>query len=174
MMNTYKRHRFPPDIISYTSTGERYLSKIYNDEWMRENRLLVADAGTAEEMVLRKSGAIPALIAVETHSDVRAALELMEKHSISQLPVLDGNECVGVISESTLMARLVRDPELIDGPIEPLMEAALPVVDASADFETVTRMLVGGQSAVLVRGDGKPDGIITRHDVVRYLTGFGP
>ena len=72
------------------------------------------------------------------------------------------------------MARLVRDPELIDGPIEPLMEAALPVVDASADFETVTRMLVGGQSAVLVRGDGKPDGIITRHDVVRYLTGFGP
>ena len=156
------------------STGERYLSKIYNDEWMRENRLLVADNVTADLVIQQKAAGIPRLVSVEAATDVRSALQLMEKHSISQLPVITENRCVGVVSEATLMARLVEDPALIDGPVEPLMEPALPIVESGTDFESVTKLLIAGHSAVLVRRNGKPAGIITRFDVVQYLTGFGP
>ena len=156
------------------STGERYLSKIYNDEWMRENRLLIADNLTAELVLQQKPTGIPPLISVEKATSVRSALQLMEKHSLSQLPVIEGTACVGVTSEATLMARLVEDPELIDDPVEALMEAKLPTVEAGIDLANVTKQLIAGHSAVLVRRDGVPTGIITRFDVVQYLTGFRP
>ena len=72
------------------------------------------------------------------------------------------------------MARLVEDPELIDDPVEGLMEAKLPTVEAGVDLANVTKQLIAGHSAVLVRRDGVPTGIITRFDVVQYLTGFRP
>jgi cystathionine beta-synthase len=154
-------------------TGERYLSKIYNDEWMRENRLLDTRTATIGSVLQGKHGDIPALIAVEPSATVREALGLIEDHNVSQLPVIVDADCVGAVSESTLMARLVEDPDLIDAPVQKLMEAPLPVVDSDAEFETVTRQLVSGQPAVIVRQGGKPAGIITRFDVVHHLIGYG-
>lgn len=153
-------------------TGERYLSKIYNEEWLQENRLLVPDQVTADVVLRGKGSQIPPLIAVEPDTSVRTALELIESHSVSQLPVIRSDQCVGSVSETGLMARLVEDPGLLDAPVEQVMEAALPVVEAGVDFESVTQLLSGPHSAVLVRRNGEPGGIITRFDVVQYLTGF--
>ncbi len=154
-------------------TGERYLSKLYNDEWMRENRLLVDRMPTIDVVLRQKVGRIPSLIAIGPTTLVREALGLIEENNVSQLPVIVEGECVGCVSEATLMARLLEDPDLVETPVEPLMEAPLPVVDAQADFETVTKKLIGGQPAVIVRRNGEPSGIITRFDVVHYLTGLG-
>ncbi len=154
-------------------TGERYLSKLYNDEWMRENRLLVERHPTIDAVLRQKVGRIPSLISVTPQTLVREALELIEDNNVSQLPVLLAGDCVGSVSESTLMARLLEDPELIEAPVERLMEPPLPVVDVQTDFESVTKKLIGGQPAVIVRQNGEPSGIITRFDVVHYLTGFG-
>ncbi len=151
-------------------TGERYLSKIYSDEWMRENQLLVPEQVTAGLVVAGKSTETPSLIAVEPDAPVRQALELIEEHNVSQLPVIVDRDCVGSVSEANLMSRLVQDPELIDAPVEQVMEAELPVVDADVDFETVVRELVAGRPAVVVRKAGVPSGIITRFDVVHHLT----
>ncbi len=118
-------------------------------------------------------GRIPSLIAIEPTTLVREALGLIEENNVSQLPVLVEGKCVGCVSEATLMARLLEDPDLVETPVEPLMEEPLPVVDAQTDFETVTRKLIGGQPAVIVRRNGEPAGIITRFDVVHYLTGLG-
>jgi cystathionine beta-synthase len=125
-------------------------------------------------MVLRqKSGDVPALIAVDPDTSVRRALEEIEDNNVSQLPVLVGGECVGTVSEAVLMARLLEKPDLIDAPVKELMEKALPMLDAGTDFESVTRKLIGGEAAVVVRQNGEPVGIITRFDVVHFLTGFG-
>ncbi len=153
-------------------TGERYLSKVYNDEWMRENRLLDRDTANIDSVLQGKRGDIPALIAVEPTAVVREALGLIEDHNVSQLPVIVDADCVGAVSEATLMARLVEDPDLIDAPVERLMEDPLPVVDSDAEFETVTKHLVSGQPAVIVRRGGQPAGIVTRFDVVHYLIGY--
>ena len=154
-------------------TGERYLSKLYNDEWLRENRLTVDAAPSIESLLAAKTRGLPALIAVAPDTSVRQALGLIEDNNVSQLPVLRDRECIGSVSESGLMGRLVQEPDLIDTPVEPVMEAPFPVVEDDADFESVTRELVGGRPAVIVRSHGEPDAIITRFDVVHYLIGIG-
>ncbi len=154
-------------------TGERYLSKLYNDEWMRENRLLVERHPTIDAVLRQKVGHIPPLISVTPQTLVREALGLIEDNNVSQLPVLQGGNCVGSVSESMLMARLLEDPELIGVPVEGLMEPPLPMVDSQTDIDSVTKELIGGQPAVIVRRNGEPSGIITRFDVVHYLTGLG-
>ncbi|HEX6306825.1 MAG TPA: pyridoxal-phosphate dependent enzyme [Longimicrobiales bacterium] len=150
-------------------TGERYLSKMYNEEWMRENRLLEPERLTAADMVARKDGAAPALITVERGTTVREALRLITEYDISQLPVCAGDRCVGSVPESALMARIIEDPRTLDQPVDGIMEPPFPVVEGELPMSGVSRLLTRQCPAVLVRSDGTLAGIITRYDVVRYL-----
>jgi cystathionine beta-synthase len=150
-------------------TGERYLSKVFNDEWMRENRLLEPERLTAREMVARKDGGGPHLIAVARETTVREALRLITQHNISQLPVIEADDCVGAVPESLLMSRIIEDPALLDRPVSDIMEAPFPVVDADLPMSRIGRLLNRQCPAVLVRVNGELDGIVTRYDVVRYL-----
>jgi len=153
-------------------TGERYLSKLYNDEWMRENRLLEPARVTAATMIGGKAeGAPEGVVSVEPSTTVRAALRYITEHDISQLPVLSDGDCVGHLEESTLMARILENPAVLDRPVQELMDAPLPVVDAHADLPAITGLLSRQNPAVLVRQGGAITGIITRFDVVRYVTG---
>ncbi|UCF20992.1 MAG: pyridoxal-phosphate dependent enzyme [Gemmatimonadota bacterium] len=154
-------------------TGERYLSKLYSDEWMRENRMLIERGPSVEALLSAKPADFPELIAVHPSAAVRQALELIEANSVTQLPVMDAGECIGSVTESNLLARLVERPELIEVPVASLMELPLPAVDIGADFETVTKELVAGRPAVIIRRGAEPIGIVTRFDVVHYLTGIG-
>ncbi len=151
-------------------TGERYLSKMYNEEWLQEHRLLEPDRLTAAQMLVRKDGPEIPLVFVEPAATARSALELITRHDISQLPVCEGNRCVGALAESTLMARVIEDPAILSAPVSTLMDAPLPEVDARAHMESVGRMLTRQTPAVLVREGDRLTGIITRYDVVRYLT----
>jgi cystathionine beta-synthase len=153
-------------------TGERYLSKIYNDEWLRENRLIEPARITAELMMgAKEGGGPPELISVEPTTLARTALEFITQKNISQLPVLAEGDCVGHVSEGTLMARVLENPTVLDLPVQELMDAPLPVVDSHVDLPAVTRLFNRQNPAVLVRLDGKLSGIITRYDVLRYVTG---
>jgi len=149
-------------------TGERYLSKVFNDEWMRENRLLEPERLTAMEMVARKDDGAH-LIAVSRETPVREALRLMTDNNISQLPVIEADECVGAVPESLLMSRIIEDPTMLDRPVAEIMEAPFPVVDADLPMSRIGRLLNRQCPAVLVRMNGELGGIVTRYDVVRYL-----
>src|SRR5690606_32523338 len=120
-------------------------------------------------MVARKDGAAPALVTVERGTPVREALRLITDYDISQLPVCDGDACVGAVPEASLMARIIEDPRVLDEPIDAIMEPAFPVVDGGLPMSGVSRLLTRQCPAVLVRMDGLLAGIITRYDVVRYL-----
>jgi cystathionine beta-synthase len=153
-------------------TGERYLSKLYNEEWLRENRLIEPSRVTAGSMIGAKvDGAPHGLVFVEPTTDVRKALSFITEHNISQLPVIREGDCVGHLAESTLMARVLEDPSLLDHSVQELMDAPLPVLDSHVDLPEVTRLLTRQNPAVLVRRDGELSGIITRFDVLRYVTG---
>jgi cystathionine beta-synthase len=151
-------------------TGERYLSKMYNEEWMRENRLLEPERLTAREMVERKDGGAPALVSVERSTPVREALRLMTEYDISQLPVCEGVDCVGSLPESLVMARVIEDPSTLGHPVGDIMEAPFPVIEADLPMSRIGGMLTRQCPAVVVRTNGQLTGIITRYDVVRYLT----
>ena len=91
-------------------TGERYLSKLYNDEWMRENQLLDADRTTLDSVLHAKNrgdGDTPTIVSVTTGATVRQALRLMSLHDVSQLPVMDGANCVGSVSRLVVVGARV-------------------------------------------------------------------
>jgi cystathionine beta-synthase len=153
-------------------TGERYLSKLYNEEWMRENRLIEPARMTAEAMIQSKDGDIPALVVVQPGQTVREALALITGHGISQLPVFDNSRCIGAVSEETLMARIIEDPAVLDHTVEQLMDPPLPVVMRGTGIEDIARALTRQSRAVIVQEEGGAVvGIITRYDMVRRLTG---
>jgi cystathionine beta-synthase len=79
-------------------------------------------------------------------------------------------DCVGHLSESTLMARVIEDTSVLDQSVQHVMEAPLPVVDAHVDMPGLTRLLSRQNPAVLVRRGGRLAGIITRYDALRYIT----
>jgi cystathionine beta-synthase len=151
-------------------TGERYLSKMYNEEWLRENRLLEPDRMSAAEMLARKEMPDSPLVWVGPEVPAKVALDLITRHDISQLPVCQDDVCVGSLAESTLMAHVIEDPSVLEAPVGKLMDAPLPEVDSTAHMASVGRLLTRQTPAVLIRRDGRLAGIITRYDVVRYLT----
>jgi len=153
-------------------TGERYLSKVYNDEWLRENQILEPERTTVGRLVGAKENGAPALIHVAPEATVRQALNLMSTYNVSQLPVLDAADGVGAVSEQALMARALEQPATLDQPVGELMDAPFPVVDADLPVDRLTTLLTRETPAVLVRRDGKIAGIVTRYDVLHQLAGI--
>ena len=151
--------------------GERYLSKTYDDEWMRENGFLERPKRpTARELIEDKGSEVPALVSVEPGTSVRIALSMITEHDIGQLPVVTNGTCVGAITETSLMSQILADTSLLDRPVDSVMDAPFPVIDCHADSEEVRTLLTRGNAACLVRDNGRLSGILTRYDVVRALT----
>jgi cystathionine beta-synthase len=163
-----------PDAFIVTNLcdwGERYLSKVFDDEWMRENGFLERPrSATAAEMAAAKEGDLERVLAVDPSTSVQMALSTITTHGVSQLPVLRDHECVGSVTESDLMSRVLEDSAVLDRPVESVMGAPFPVVDAHASGEEVQRLLTHAAPAVLVRNGAAVEAIITRFDVVRALT----
>jgi cystathionine beta-synthase len=152
-------------------TGERYLSKVFSDEWMRENQMLEpARVSAGDALAGKEPGAPRELVSVAPETPVRQALGLIHTHNVSQLPVLTEGDCVGHLSETTVMGRVFEDTTVLDQSVQHVMEAALPVVEAHVDLAGITRLLSRQNPAVLVRRGGRIAGIITRYDVLRYIT----
>ncbi len=151
--------------------GEHYLSKAFDDEWMKENGFLPRAKHRSVRAMLRAKPEDVGLISADPSTPVRIALSTITTHDIGQLPVLRDGECVGSLAESDLMARVIAEPGILDDPVESVMDAPYPVVDAYVDAEEVTRLLQHGNAACLVRENGSLGGIVTRYDLVRALTG---
>ena len=151
--------------------GERYLTKLYDEEWMRDNGFLERPRRTVQDLVRAKDERVPDLLTVEPSTSLRMALSTLTTHGVSQLPVMRGGECVGSVSEGDLMVRVLGDPDLLDAPVETEMAGPFPVVDESAQVDDVTRLLSRSAAAVLVRTPSGVTSILTRYDLVRSLTG---
>jgi cystathionine beta-synthase len=152
-------------------TGERYLSKVFNDEWMQENQLLEAPRVTVEQLLTRRPAGAPALVQVAPSAQVRQALNLMSTWGVSQIPVIDSEKCVGGLTENMLMTRALAQPGLLDRPVREVMDAPFPVVDASATTDRLGPMLTRENPAALVQKDGKLIGIVSRYDVLQQMLG---
>ena len=152
-------------------TGERYLSKVFNDEWMQENQMLEAPRMTVEQLLQRRPANAPPLVSVAPSAAVRQALNLMSTWSVSQIPVIENGESLGGLIEGTLMTRALAQPSLLDRPVREVMEAPFPEVEATSPTDRVGAMLTRESPAALVRKDGKVIGIVSRYDVLQQLIG---
>jgi cystathionine beta-synthase len=163
-----------PDALVVTMLpdwGEHYLSKMYDDDWMRENGFLERPRRTTiADVVAAKEKRVGDLFTVEPSTSVRMALSTMTAHDIGQLPVVLEGECVGSLTEARLMSLVIESPELLDKPVETVMSAPFPVLEGHVDSEEMMQVMKRGNAACLVRTNGALAGIVTRYDVVRTLT----
>ncbi|MBI3949426.1 MAG: pyridoxal-phosphate dependent enzyme, partial [Acidobacteria bacterium] len=156
------------DVVVFivADTGERYLTKFHSDEWMKEKRLLGFEKMTLGLLVQTKDGgAAPKLVSVTPTDLVGEALRKMNEYGFSQLPVLDNGESVGSAREGRLLAKVVKNRELLNAPVHEVMEAAFPVINGSVEVERAVGYLKTSP-ALLVEEYGRIVGIVTRYDVL--------
>ncbi len=151
--------------------GEHYLTKVFDDDWMRENGFMKRAHHSVHHLVAEKDRDLPELVTVQPTTPVRVALSTLTSYNVSQLPVILDGECVGSLNDGELMSSVIEDPELLDRPVESIMDAPFPVVDSHMDAEGAAQLLTRKNSAVLVRNEGEIGGILTRYDLIRDLTG---
>mgnify|MGYP001591376735 CR=1 FL=1 len=158
-------------VVILPDTGERYLSKVHNDEWMRDNHLLDPSAASAKDLVGSKSRAVPPLLTVQAGEPLKRALALVEQHNVTQIPVFRGRELVGTLYDSDILRAALADPTALEKPVEGWMAEPLPVVASDEPLERVTRLLAARNPAVLVGEDGAVVGILTRFDMLQFIAG---
>jgi cystathionine beta-synthase len=151
--------------------GERYLSKVYNDEWMRENQMMDLPRPTVQDLLDRRNTGAPTLVSLAPSAMVRQALNLMSTWEVSQIPVIDQEECVGGLTEGTLMTRALAQPALLDRPVREVMDPPFPVVIATVTIDRLAAMLTRESPAALVQSNGKTIGIVSRYDVLQHMIG---
>ncbi len=182
-------------VVILPDTGRNYLSKIYNDAWMRENGFLERYPLQARVFELLDAGhrELPPLISVCTSATVREVVDVMHKYGISQMPVVrmpDESEhqgdashpphagqmgispddaVVGSVQEKSLLELIFRNPQVIEEPVETIMEPAFPEVTVNEEIQRILPLLLDGTSTVMVQDNGKPIGILTRTDVLEFV-----
>jgi cystathionine beta-synthase len=167
-------------VVLLPDSGRNYLSKLYNDEWMRINGLLPTVGSSTRIDVLvadRRQHAPdrPSVIVARTTERVGDAISTLQAYGVSQLPVserADGDEVaglVGSINEKGLLDRAYRDPSVVDRTVGELMDPPLPLVDAGATLDEAFALLSDAATGLVVVRGGRPVGIVTKLDLLEYL-----
>ncbi|HZT90487.1 MAG TPA: cystathionine beta-synthase [Gaiellaceae bacterium] len=175
-------------------SGRNYLSKFLDDNWMIEHGFLErsAPAPTVRELLHAKHVETPPLLTIAAHQKVSEAIELMERYSVSQLPVVRGvasteprddgvggaetngdvsslADVIGSLQDRDLLERVFRNPDALHEDVAAAMQAPLAAVEATASVDDIVTALTGGTNAVVVADAGRPIGVLTRSDLLDYL-----
>jgi cystathionine beta-synthase len=156
-------------VVFIPDTGRQYLSKIYNDDWMRENRYLdPALRVDAQECVRHKARSQPLhfLRPADTAFD---AMTRMEEHDISQMPVFDDGQPTGSVTEDRLIGLVLQGEDLKKTAVRDVMDPPFPIVTPNTPIDQITELLRGHSPAVFVQLADRQFEIITKYDVVHTI-----
>ncbi len=160
-------------VVILPDSGFRYLSKIYDDTWMRENGFLPSSQLSDTVAALLKAQASIALITVKPDEPMNAVVDKMNRYDISQLPVIDDeNRLIGMIGESDLLDHLLQADHVHD-PAETIASIVNPnvlTVPMDAQLERALAAFEHSQVVIVTGPDGQPVGLLTKIDVIDYLT----
>ncbi len=160
-------------------SGRSYLSKFFDDNWMLQYGFLERRARATVDEVLRfkrgEAHELPDLVTIEANKKVSAAIDLMQRYSISQLPVVRQSppdslsDVIGSLQEVGLLERVFKNADALNEDIAVAMGPPLASVDVGESLDQVYSDLSGRSSAVVVASAGKPAAILTRSDLLDYL-----
>src|SRR5947208_10001095 len=175
--------RFGPEATILTmipDSGRSYMSKFYDDNWMLEHGFVERRTAppTVSELLRAKreeESEVPALITIAAHQKVGEAIDVMQRYSISQLPVVrDGEvqslaDVIGSLQDRDLLDRVFKNADALHEDVAAAMQPPLAAVDATQTLDEVFATLTGRTNAVVVASNGKPVGVLTRSDLLEYL-----
>jgi cystathionine beta-synthase len=175
--------RFGPEAKILTmlpDSGRSYMSKFYDDNWMLEHGFVErrAAAPTVTELLGSKRLEeldVPALITISAHQKVGEAIDVMNRYSISQLPVVrDGEvqslaDVIGSLQDRDLLDRVFKNADALHEDVAAAMQPPLAAVESDQTLDEVFATLTGRTNAVVVAREGKPVGVLTRSDLLDYL-----
>jgi cystathionine beta-synthase len=161
-------------------SGRSYLSKFYDDNWMLEHGFVErrTTLPTVEQLLAAKRAedhVVPDLVTISSHQKVGEAIDVMQRYSISQLPVVrDGSsdslaDFIGSLQDRDLLDRVFKNPDALHEDVVAAMQPPLAAVDIGQSLDQVFSTLSGRTNAVVVASDGRPVGVLTRSDLLEYL-----
>jgi cystathionine beta-synthase len=163
-------------VVVIPDSGRGYLSKVYDDEWMSDYGFLHAGGQTVGDVLDRKTNDLPALVHVHPDETVREAIAIMREYEVSQMlvvraePPLAAAEIAGSVGEKELLGQAFSNPGILDRPVAEVMSKPLPTVGRGEPVDDMVAALELA-SAVVVLDGGSPVGILTRTDLLHFLTG---
>lgn len=162
-------------VVILPDSGRGYMSKVFDDAWMRSYGFLPPAAGATVGDVLRgKSGELPALVHTHPGETIRDAVEILREYGVSQMPVVTAEppvvvgEVAGAVTERDLLDVVFRGGAGLGDRVGEHMGAPLPQIGAGESVDDL-RAAFEHDDAVLVIDDGLPVGVLTRHDLLGYL-----
>jgi len=150
-------------------TGMRYLSKVYNDEWMRERGYVDSNVAiTAAEVVnaKHKAGKVRELVVARPYQTVFHALKTMQEQDISQIPIFEENLPIGTVYEDQILNLALQGKDLRKLVVREVMSKPLPCIPGTAPVERVTHILSHENPAVFVEMDETRFEILTKYDLM--------
>ena len=161
-------------VVLLPDTGRGYLSKQFNDTWMRENNMLVQ--AETEEPTLRDvltyrrthTRTMPLVVSVSPSDSIADAVELLRRYGISQTPVMDNGRMVGSLTENLLLRHLASGEPLATMVVRDLQGPPFPDLQGDALAQEAYTLFSSGQSAVAVMNDGMLEGIVTKSDLLEF------
>jgi cystathionine beta-synthase len=157
-------------VVSFVcDTGTRYLSKVYNDQWMIDHGLLERERfGDLRDLVSRRveDGGVVSVTPADT---LVTAYHRMRLADVSQLPVLDGERLVGLVDEDDVLHAVQADPERFNDAVARAMTPAPETLPPSARIADVEAVLARGHVAIVADADGRLHGLVTRVDLLNHL-----
>lgn len=160
-------------VVILPDSGARYLSKVYNDNWMRENGFLEPEMSLGHVRDLVENKGVPReLISATPRQKVVEVIGLMKLHGVSQVPVIDEGKVVGVLHESRLLERALdtAGSKRGSGDVGEVAEANFCTVDADTEVGVLTELFKRAKVAFLIDQGGRPLDIITRIDLIDYIS----
>jgi cystathionine beta-synthase len=156
-------------VVILPDSGSRYLSKFFNDDWMRQNRFLESDLGEGTVADLLAAKRIQRVITVSSKESMGNVVRVMKENNISQLPVVDGGKLLGLVTEFSLLDYMVQGHAGPDEPVGPVVSTEqMEVVSPAAGLEALSEVFSRGHIAVVLDEDSV-SGIVTKIDLISYL-----
>lgn len=156
-------------VTLFPDSGKSYLSKIFNNDWMRENGFLDNIGGiSASEILKSKSG--PNLISVNPENSVKDAIKKMRKYDISQIIVVENGKLVGKINEGQLLEGLYESSVGPSNKVRSVYDQNVQVVFASESIDRISQLLIKDNLVAVIDKAGNPMGAITRIDLITYYS----
>lgn len=158
-------------VVIFPDSGRGYMSKIFNDDWMIANGFLSEGKRRATVGdVLRGKTPLPPMITVAENDTVRVALDLLRKFEISQIPVMHEHEVVGSINDVAVMQAVFDRADIIHQPVSEVMGRPFPSLEQSVEIDRAYKLLTLANPAIVVTDDAEPIGVVTRQDVISFLS----